>query len=90
MGQLTESEFADVVNDVAASRSDVVGVSIGGFGVNVTFRSNSWKPTSESYLHFDEQTWHYTYRDNPHYPGASASLGFGDAVQRGIREIIAS
>ncbi len=89
MGQLTESEFADIVNDVAASWSRAERISIVGFGFTVTFRSQSGRSTWNSDMTFDQETWHYTYSDNPHYPGAS-SWAFGDAVQKRIRQTIRS
>lgn len=88
MIQFTEFEFADIVNSVAASKSNVASVSIDRFCVEVTFRSNSRKLKWNSYLNFDEQTWHYTYTSP--YSGAASPWVFGDEVQRKIKAAIAS
>jgi hypothetical protein len=88
MGKLTDSEFAGIVNSVAGSMSDVVSVSIFGFDVDVTFRSNSGKTKWNSYLKFDEQTGHYSYTSP--YLGAASPWLFGNDVQSRIQGIISS
>jgi hypothetical protein len=85
MKELTESEFADIVNDVASSWSRLESVSIGRFSIKATFRSKSGRSTWDSYFNFDEETWHYTYTNV--YPGA-APWAFGDEIQRRIQAIV--
>lgn len=88
VGKLTETEFTEIVNSVAGSMSDVVSVSIYGFHITVTFRSNSGKTEWNSFLEFDEQTGNYSYT-RP-YPGAASPWVFGNDVQSRIRGLISS
>lgn len=81
----TESDFADIVGDVAASQYRVDHVSTLRFSVTVTFRSRSGRSTWESHMSFDPGSdWHYSYT-NP-YPGGTP-WSFGNEVQRRLRAL---
>ena len=61
MRKLRESEFDSIVYSVARDMPEVLNVSIYGFKVEVTFKSNSGKTDWNSFLDFDEVTGKYTY-----------------------------
>ena len=86
MRKLTESEFDSIVYSVVEEMSEVLDVSIYGFKVEVTFKSNSGKSKWNSVLDFDEVTGKYTYTSP--YLGAALPWQFGNSISGRIKEIL--
>lgn len=86
MRKLTEVEFDSIVNSVAREMYEVLDVSIDGFEVKATFKSNSGKSKWNSLLVFDEMTGKYTYT-RP-YLGAALPWQFGNSISDRIKELL--
>ncbi|WP_425803335.1 hypothetical protein ACHOLT_17695 [Desulfitobacterium sp. Sab5] len=86
MRQLSESEFDSIVYSVSGDMPEVLNISIYGFGVEVTFESNSRKTDWNSFLDFDKVTGNYTYTSP--YLGASLPWQFGDRISRRIKDML--
>ncbi|MEK0289280.1 hypothetical protein P5F77_01965 [Caldifermentibacillus hisashii] len=86
MRKLRESEFDSIVYSVVEDMPEVLNVSINGFKVEVTFKSNSGKTNWNSFLDFDEMTGNYTYTST--YLGAALPWQFGKRISDRIKELL--
>lgn len=83
MGRLTESEFSEIVADVAASMWKIESASAIGFTVDITFSTRSGKGSVAASLHFDDDTGRCTTIYCP-YTDANQPRFFADEVERRI------
>lgn len=86
MRKIRESEFDSIVYSVAGDMPEVLNISIYGFKVEVTFKSNSGKTDWNSLLDFDEVTGKYTYTSPFH--GAALPWQFGNRISSRIKELL--
>ncbi len=88
MSKLSKSEFDRIVYSVTRDMPEVLNVSISGFEVTVTFKSNSGKTKWNSFLNFDEMTGKYTYTSP--YLGAASPWVCGNRISNRIKEILSN
>ncbi|HEV2890306.1 MAG TPA: hypothetical protein VGX28_07990 [Frankiaceae bacterium] len=82
MGKVTESEFADIVSDVASGMWKVESASTFGYNATLEFRSNSGRSSVEAHLSFDADSGRCTSITCPY--NANKPSQFADEVERRI------
>lgn len=83
MGRLTQSDFANIVNEVTTGMSMVRNASTTGFHVEVEFASRSGKQSLYAGLGFDGDTGRCT-TIRCSTPGATQPLTIANAIEREI------